>query len=113
MEKLVYYISMLMKEPKLRYSTAGKVCLSLAFAVSKFNQYFLGYRVHLVTKSNPVKYLLTSPQLSGRIAQWAILTSCHDIECIRPTTNRGQTVVDLLANFLGLVISHFPSRKFW
>ena len=55
-EKLVYYISRLMKGPELRYSTAEKVCLSLAFAVSKFNHYFLGHCVQLVTKSNLVKY---------------------------------------------------------
>ena len=45
MEKLVYYISRLMKGPKLRYSTTENVCLSLAFAVSKFNHYFLGHRI--------------------------------------------------------------------
>ena len=81
-EKPVYYISRLMKVPELRYSIVEKVCLSLAFAVTKFNHYFLGHRVQLVTKSNPVKYLLTCTQLSGRMAQWTILTSCLDIECI-------------------------------
>ena len=34
-----------MKGPELRYSIAEKVCLSLAFAVTKFNHYFLGHRV--------------------------------------------------------------------
>ena len=88
-EKPVYYISRLTKGLELRYSTAKKICLSLAFAISKFSHYFLGHHVQLVTKSNPVKYLLTRPQLSGRMAQWSILTSCLDIECIRPTTIRG------------------------
>ena len=74
-EKPVYYISRLMKGPELRYSTAERVCFSVAFTVSKFNHYFLGHHVQLVTKSNPVKYLLTRPQLSGRMVQWAILTS--------------------------------------
>jgi len=78
-----------MKGSELRYSTAEKICLSLAFAVSKFNHYFLGHRVQLVTKSNPMKYLLTHPQLSGRMVQWAILTSCLNIECIRPTAIKG------------------------
>ena len=36
-EKQVYYISRLMKGPKLRYSTVEKVCLSLVFTVMKFN----------------------------------------------------------------------------
>ena len=52
MEKPVYYISRLMKRPELRFSTAEKVCLSLAFAMSKFNNYFLRHHIQLVTKSN-------------------------------------------------------------
>ena len=68
MEKLVYYISRLMKGLELRYSTVEKVFLSLAFVVSKFNHYFLRHLIQLVTKSNPMKYLLTWPQLSGRMA---------------------------------------------
>ena len=44
-EKPVYYISRLMKGQGLRYSTAEKVFLSLAFAMTKFNHYFLGHRV--------------------------------------------------------------------
>ena len=75
--------------------------MSLAFAVSQFNYYFLGHCVQLVTKSNPVKYLLTHPQLSGGIVQWVILTLCLNIKCIRSIAIRGQVVVDLLANFLG------------
>ena len=57
----MYYISRLMKGLELRYSTTKKVCFSLTSVVSKFNHYFLGYHVQLVTKSNPVKYLLTHP----------------------------------------------------
>ena len=78
----MYYISRLINGLELRYSTTEKVCLSLAFAVMKFNHFFLGHHVQLVTKSNLVKFLLTHPQLSGRMVQWAILTSCLDIECI-------------------------------
>ena len=57
-----------MKGLKLRYFMTEKACLSLAFAVSKFNHYFLGHRIQLVTKSNLVKYLLNRPQLLGRMA---------------------------------------------
>ena len=88
-EKLVFYISRLMKGLELRYSTAKKVCLSLAFAMTKFNHNFLGHHVQLVTKSNPMKYLFICPQLSRRMAQWAILTSCLDIECIRSSSIKG------------------------
>ena len=63
----MYSISKLLKGLELKYSTAEKVCLCLAFTVSKFNHYFLGHLVQLVIKSNPVKYLLTHPQLLGGI----------------------------------------------
>lgn len=62
MERLVYYIGRLMNGSELRYSTVEKGCLSFAFVMSKFNRYFLGHHVQLVTKSNPLKYLLTCPQ---------------------------------------------------
>ena len=110
MEKPLYYISRLMKGLELRYSITENVCLSLAFAVSKFNNYFLGHCVQLVTKSNPVKYLLTHPQLLGRMVHWAILTTCLDIKCIRPTAIRGQAVADLLANFLGTSDFSLPQQ---
>ena len=58
-KKSIYYISRLMKGQEPRYSMTKKVRLSLTFTVSKFNHYFLGHRIHLVTKSNLVKYLLT------------------------------------------------------
>ena len=103
----MYYISKFIKGPELRYSTAEKVCLSLAFAMSNFNHYFLRHRVQLVTKSNPVKYLLTRPQLLGRMVQWAILTSCLDIECIRLTAIRGQSV----ANFPRTSDFSLPQQK--
>ena len=97
----MYYINRFMKGSELRYSTVENVCLSLAFAISKFNHYFLGHCVQLVTKSNLVKYLLTCSQLLGRMMQWAILMSCLNVKCIKPTAIKGQAVVDLLANFLG------------
>lgn len=110
-EKPIYYISKLMKGLELRYSTTEKVCLSLAFAVSKFNQYFLGHHIQLVTKSTPVKYLLTHPQLSGRMAQWAILTSCPNIECIRPSAIKRQAMADLLANIPGTSDFSLPQQE--
>lgn len=110
-EKPVYYIGRLMKGPELRYSTTKKVCLSLAFAMSKFIHCFLGHYIQLVTKSNPMKYLLTRHQLLGRMAQWALLTLCHDIKCIKPSAIRGQEVADLLANFLGSSDFSLPQQE--
>ena len=45
------------------------------------------------------------------MAQWAILVSCHDIECIRLFAIKGQVVVDLLANFLGTNDFSLPQQE--
>ena len=43
--------------------------------------------------------------------QWVILMSRLDIKCIRPTTIKGQAVVDLLANFLGTSDFSLPQQE--
>lgn len=112
MEKTVYYISKLLKGLDLRYFTTKNICLSLAFAVSKFHHLCLGHRVHLVTKSNIVKYLQSYPQLLRRLAQWAVLTSCNDVKCVRTAAIKGQVVADLWPTSLGPVIFHSPNKGF-
>jgi ribonuclease HI len=101
-ERPVYYISRLMRGLEVRYLTTKKIYLSLVFLVQKFRHYFLGHEVHLVSKSNPVKYLLKRPLLLGRTAKWALTLSEFDIKCIGVAAIRGQVVADLLANSLEL-----------
>ncbi|KAI5337875.1 hypothetical protein L3X38_017146 [Prunus dulcis] len=55
---------------------------------------------YLIVKSDPVRYLLTRPVLSGRLARWLLQLSEFEIACITPKAIKGQVVIDMLAQFL-------------
>ncbi|GLU03935.1 hypothetical protein SLE2022_211060 [Rubroshorea leprosula] len=61
-------------------------------------------QIQLITKSQPILYLLTQPILTGRLANWLIQLSQYDITCINPITIKGQAVVDLLSKFSNEVL---------
>ncbi|XP_024019394.1 uncharacterized protein LOC112091006 [Morus notabilis] len=52
-----------------------------------------------MVKSDPLKYLLTQPLLSGRLARWLLQLSKFDITCTTPTAIKSQAVIDRMTQF--------------
>ncbi|CAL2271820.1 unnamed protein product [Prunus armeniaca] len=65
----------------------------------RLRHYFLAHKLQLIVKSDPVRYLLTRPVLSGRLARWLLQLSEFDITCTTPKAIKGQAVIDMLALF--------------
>lgn len=57
----------------MKYPPIEKDCLALIFAVQKLRHYMLSHKVNLISRVNPLQYLMTRPILSGRLARWAII----------------------------------------
>ncbi|XP_026419870.1 uncharacterized protein LOC113315835 [Papaver somniferum] len=100
-EHPIYYYIRTMKDAQLRYSKAERTCLALAHAMQRFKHYLLSNRVVLVSKANPIKFLLSKPSLIGRPAKWMLQMSDFDIVCVSPKAIKVQAVADLLAAFPG------------
>ncbi|KAL0313481.1 UNVERIFIED_CONTAM: Transposon Tf2-12 polyprotein [Sesamum radiatum] len=64
MENALYYLSRTMTPNELKYSPIKKLCLALMFAIKKLKHYFQSHSIHLVSKANPLKYVMTKPVLS-------------------------------------------------
>ena len=47
--------------------------LALFFAIDKLEHHMQAYTVRLIVKVDPIKYVLSRPVVSGRIARWAVL----------------------------------------
>ncbi|GMP66143.1 hypothetical protein CsSME_00026619 [Camellia sinensis var. sinensis] len=103
LERLVYYISKVIQGVETRYFTIERHCLALVFAVKKIRHYLLSYPIHLMTMSDPIRYLLTRPALSDRPARWLLSLAEYDITCKAPKAIKSQALADLLA--------HFPSGE--
>lgn len=71
------------------YSPTEKTCLALIFAVQKLRHYLLAHPVQLISRADPLKYIMTRLTLSGRLAKWALLLSEFEIQYIPKKAVKG------------------------
>ncbi|KAA0054386.1 uncharacterized protein E5676_scaffold2750G00030 [Cucumis melo var. makuwa] len=74
------------------------MCLALFFAIDKLRHYMQAFTVHLVAKADPIKYVLSRPIISGRLAKWEVLLQQYDIVYISQKAIKGQALADFLAD---------------
>lgn len=58
----------------------------------------LNHLVKLITKIDPLKYLLSRTTLTGCMAQWVMLLSKFDIEYVDRKAIKGQVIADQLVD---------------
>lgn len=83
-EHPVYYLSRSLRGAETNYSAIERYGLVLVFATQKLLHYFLAHPVNLVTKLNPLRYLLSRPAISGRTVRWLLQLNEYDITMIMP-----------------------------
>ena len=78
-ENSLYYLSRTLNGAELNYSPIEKMCLALMFAVKKLRHYLQAHSVRLISRADPIKYLMSKSVLSGRTTKWALLLQEFDI----------------------------------
>ena len=68
----VAYASRKLKGAEINYSVIEKECLAIVWCIKKFYRYLYGKHFCLETDHQPLKYLQTATQLSGRLMRWSI-----------------------------------------
>ncbi|KAL0355701.1 UNVERIFIED_CONTAM: hypothetical protein Sradi_4017000 [Sesamum radiatum] len=91
----VYYFSKVLQGAEPRYSQIEKLALSLVTTARKLRPHFQSHQVIVLT-NHPLKQVLASPELSGRMVKWAMELSEFSIE-FRP---RPAIKAQLLADFI-------------
>ncbi|XP_070663937.1 uncharacterized protein [Malus domestica] len=97
-ERALYYLSRTLTGAELNYSPIEKMCLALVFAIQKLRHYMHAYTIHLVAKADPVKYVMSKPVLTGRLAKWALLLNQYEIIYVPAKAVKGQALADFLAD---------------
>ncbi|KAK5833200.1 hypothetical protein PVK06_017017 [Gossypium arboreum] len=64
----------------------------------RLRQYMLYHTTWLISKLDPLKYMMESTALNGRMARWQILLSEFDIVYISQKAIKGSAVADFLAS---------------
>ena len=97
-ERAIYYISRTLVGYELNYTPMEKACLAVVFSTQKLRHYMLGHTVHLISKIDPLKYMLSKSALTGRLAKWVMLLSEFDIQYVDRKAIKGQAIADHLAD---------------
>ncbi|XP_021843903.1 uncharacterized protein [Spinacia oleracea] len=58
----------------------------------------LAHTVHVISKADPIKYILSRPVLSGRLAKWIIFIKQYDIVYVPQKSEKGQEIADFFAD---------------
>ncbi|XP_022013788.1 uncharacterized protein LOC110913248 [Helianthus annuus] len=91
----VYYVSRTLTDPETRYAIMEKLVLALIHASRRLRRYFANHVIHVLTNYN-IGNILARPEISGRLAKWAIELGGHNV-VFRPRPSiKGQ----VLANFM-------------
>ncbi|KAL0406001.1 UNVERIFIED_CONTAM: hypothetical protein Slati_3914000 [Sesamum latifolium] len=96
-ENALYYLSRTMTPNELKYSPIEKLCLAIIFAIQKLKHYFQSHSIHLVSKANPLKYVMTNQCF--RIGLQDGTFSCNNLRSHTPQKAiKGQVLTDFLAD---------------
>ncbi|XP_027157746.1 uncharacterized protein LOC113759379 [Coffea eugenioides] len=94
-QRPVYYVSRVLRDPETRYSQAEKLVLALIHAAHKLKPYFLAHHICLRT-DQPFRQVLSRPEAFGRLTKWAIEMGEYDLSY----ESRAAIKAQALANFL-------------
>ena len=78
MQLPIYYVSKALLDAESRYSHLEKLALALIVAARKLRPYFQAHLIVVVT-SFPIKLVLYIPEVSERLAKWAVELGEYDV----------------------------------
>ncbi|MBY3556067.1 reverse transcriptase-like protein, partial [Modestobacter lapidis] len=114
-ENAIYYLSKKMTDYEANYDPLEKTCVALVWATQKLRHYMLSFRVLLISRMDPLKYLLEKPALSYRTARWLLLLSEFDIQYVVQKSTKGRAIADQLAECpsspVGPINHQFPDEE--
>ncbi|XP_052489827.1 uncharacterized protein LOC105763354 [Gossypium raimondii] len=97
-ERAIYYLSKKFAECETRYSPIEKLCCTLIWTTRRLRQYMLHYTTWLISKLDPLKYLMESTTLNGRMTRWQILLSEFGIVYVNQKAVKGSAIVEFLGS---------------
>lgn len=71
-ERPIAYMSKKLNKAQRNYTVTELECLAVVLAVKKFRMYIEGHPFKVVTDHASLRWLMNQPDLSGRLARWAI-----------------------------------------
>ena len=98
-QRPVYYLSEVLTPAKQRYPHHQKLAYAVWRTARKLRHYFTEHPIIVVSEA-PLKNILTNPEATGRVSQWAIEIAPHDITYVNRTAIKSQILPDFVADWI-------------
>ena len=97
-EYVIAYASRSNNDAEAKYSSYEGECLAIVWAVAHFRPYLYGQSFTLVTDHQPLKWLMESDKLTGKLARWTLLLHEYDFEVVHKAGVKNLDADDLSRN---------------
>ncbi len=85
---VVAYASRALHKSERPYSTPEKECLAVIWALEHFRTYIEGLHVTIFSDHSSLRWLMSRPNLSGRLARWSLGLQNFDFDIVhKPVTS--------------------------
>ncbi|GKE98991.1 reverse transcriptase domain-containing protein, partial [Tanacetum coccineum] len=91
----VYFVSHALRGPEINYTPMEKLVLALLSANKRLKRYFQAHTI-VVIMDQPIKQLLSSLEISGRMLKWKFELEGYDIQYMPRTSIKGQILADFI-----------------
>ncbi|GJU98093.1 reverse transcriptase domain-containing protein [Tanacetum coccineum] len=91
----VYFVSRTLRGPEVNYTPMEKLVLALLSASKRLKRYFQAHTIVVIT-SQPIKQLLSSSEISGRMLNIDVELEGYDIQYRPRTAIKGQILADFI-----------------
>ncbi|GJV10606.1 reverse transcriptase domain-containing protein, partial [Tanacetum coccineum] len=94
-QMLVYFVSRALQGPEINYTSMEKLVLALVHASKRLKRYFKAHTIIVIT-DQPIKQILSRPEVAGRLQKWSIELGEYDIQYRPRTSVKGQILADFI-----------------
>ncbi|GJT89769.1 reverse transcriptase domain-containing protein [Tanacetum coccineum] len=91
----IYFVSRALRGPEINYTPMEKLVLALVSASKRLKRYFQAHTVIVIT-DQPIKQMLSNPEVTGRLLKWSFELEEHDIQYRPRTSVKGQILADFI-----------------
>jgi hypothetical protein len=95
-QRLVYYISEVLTDSKIRYPHVKKLLYALLITSRKLRHYFKGHKITVVTYF-PLRDILRNRDATGHISKWAVELRALNIDFFPRKAIKSQALTDFMA----------------
>nr|GEX46695.1 reverse transcriptase domain-containing protein [Tanacetum cinerariifolium] len=91
----IYFVSRALQGPEVNYTQMEKLILALVSASKQLKRYFHAYTIAVIT-DQPIKHMLSNPEITGRLLKWRFELDEHDIHYRPRMLVKGQILADFI-----------------